>query len=787
MQRNSFDTGWLFDLGDVGQAAKTYDDSWWRRLDLPHDWSIEQPRSKDHPTGASGGYVCEGVGWYRKHFHAPREWTGQCLMLEFEGVYREAEVWLNGYALVVHPYGYTTFTVDLTPYLELDTENVLSVRVSNAPHGHTRWYSGSGIYRHVWLLTASKVHVAHWGLVATTPTVDESLAVVEARTTVVNRGDAAAVATVSWRVIGPGGEPVAEARAAVAVGANAQAESVARMDVPAPRLWSPDSPALYRLETEVRGADGTIDRDATTFGIRSFSFDAEHGFVLNGQSLKMRGGCVHHDCGPLGAASIDRAEERKVELLKDSGFNAVRCAHNPPAPSFLDACDRLGMLVMNEAFDCWRRHKGQNFHDYHRFFDTWWRDDLDSMVLRDRNHPSIVLWSIGNEVEERGVPEGAAIAAMLACRVRELDPTRPVTAGICDIWFVKEPSWAKTDPLFAHLDVCGYNYRLEVYRSDHERLPNRVMVATESFPAPQFVFDYWKAVEDMPWVVGDFVWTALDYLGEAGIGYDFPEGEQPRQMLGWPYTLANCGDLDICGGKRPQSYYRDVLWKRAKAPYIGVRAPVAEGRKAVASSWGWIDLQASWTWPGCEGKALPVEVYFDCDEIELFLNGRSLGRAPAGPEAKHRALFSVTYEPGELKAVALRDGRPVAESALITAGVPHALRLTADRFRIRADRNDLAYINVELCDRSGCVVPVAADAVRFALEGPGEIAAVANADPRNTAPYRGREHRLWRGRALVVLQPKSPFGEMLLHAIADGVKPGRAVVAIGDRKRRVPR
>lgn len=791
MQRNSFDAGWRFDLGDVGQAAKTCDDSWWRRLDLPHDWSIELPRNKEHPTGAAGGYVREGVGWYRKHFHAPADWRDRRVTIEFEGVYRDCEVWLNGHAVGVHPYGYTTFAMDLTPYLELDAENVLSVRVNNMPHGHTRWYTGSGIYRHVWLLTAPRVHVAHWGLAVTTPEISAKSAIVEARTTVENRAGAARAVTVGWRVIGPAGKTVAEGKRRGKVPADAAEEFALRMTVKAPKLWSPNSPHLYRLETEVWDGRQRLDGESTAFGIRSFSFDAERGFVLNDRALKMRGGCVHHDCGPLGAASIDRAEERKVEVLKASGFNAVRCAHNPPAPAFLDACDRLGMLVMDEAFDGWRRHKEQNSHDYHRFFDKWWRDDLDAMVRRDRNHPSIVLWSIGNEVDERGRPEGAAIAGMLAGRVRELDPTRPVTAGICDIWGVKESAWERTDPLFAHLDVCGYNYRLDVYRSDHVRYPKRVILATESFPAPQFAYDYWKAVEEMPWVAGDFVWTALDYLGEAGIGYDFPEGDKVPQKLGWPYTLANCGDIDICGGKRPPSYYRDVLWKRAKAPYIGVRAPVAEGRKAVASSWGWIDLQASWTWPGCEGKALPVEVYFDCDEIELFLNGRSMGRTPAGREAKHRALFDVTYEPGEMKAVALRNGRPVAEAVLVTAGAPHALCLTADRSRIRPDRNDLAYIAVELRDRGGRVVPVADDAVRFALEGPGEIVAVANTDPRNSAPYRGREHRLWRGRALVVLQPKGQPGDMVLHAVADGVKPGRVIVSVsGDpapRQGRAPR
>jgi len=775
MQKHSFDHDWLFDLGHWGEPAKAYNDSSWRKLDLPHDWSIELPRSKENPTDRDGAFVTEGVGWYRKHFHAPREWSDQCVLIEFEGVYRDAEVWLNGHALGMHPYGYTTFAMDLTPYLELDAENVLAVRVNNTPHGHTRWYSGSGIYRHVWLLTAPRVHVAHWGLTVTTPEVTTKAAVVEARTTVQNRTDADRAVVVRWRAIGPSGKTVATGESKGKAKAGATTEFRQRLAIRAPKLWSPDTPQLYRMETELFDGRTRLDGEVTTFGIRTIAFNAEQGFVLNGRSLKMRGGCVHHDCGPLGAVSIDRAEERKVELLKASGFNAVRCAHNPPAPAFLDACDRLGMLVMDEAFDGWRMQKAKNFHDYHRYFDKWWRDDLDSMLLRDRNHPSIVVWSIGNEVEERGLPEGADIAAMLAARVRELDPTRPVTAAICDTW--GNPNWSITDPLFANLDVCGYNYLVDRYRTDHQRFPNRVILSTESYPAPQFAFDYWKAVEELPWVAGDFVWTALDYLGEAGLGYDFLEGDQLPLFASWPFTNANCGDIDICGNKRPQSYYRDVFWKRAETLYLGVRAPVPEGRKAVASMWGWVDLQTSWNWPGCEGKTLAVEVYYDCDEIELFLNGRSIGKAPANLAAKHRALFSVAFEPGELKAVASRAGKPVAEATLATTGAPRAVRLKADRPRIRADRNDLAYITVELCDRNGRPVPDAADSVRFAVEGPAEIVAVANADPKTTAPYRGREHRLWRGRALVVLRPKGPAGDMVLHAIADGMKPGKVAVS----------
>jgi beta-galactosidase len=776
MRKESFDLDWRFSLGDEGQAAKAYDDASWRRVDLPHDWSIELPRSKDNPTGASGGYAREGVGWYRKHFDVPREWAGRRVRVEFEGVYRDAEVWLNGRAVGVHPYGYTTFSLDLTPLLKPGETNVLAVRVSNTPHGHTRWYSGSGLYRHVWLLTAPPVHVAPWGLSVTTPDVTGKVASVAVETAVENLSPANCAVIVRWRVMNPEGEMVAKGSAEAAVKAGDRAAVQQRLSVRNPRLWSPDTPSLYRLETEIFEGRTRLDGESTAFGIRNIAFNPEQGFVLNGVSLKMRGGCVHHDCGPLGAASIDRAEERKVEVLKASGFNAVRCAHNPPSPAFLEACDRLGMLVIDEAFDCWRA--GKNHQDYHRHFDKGWREDLDSMVRRDRNHPSVVLWSIGNELVERGEPEGAAIAGMLAQRVRELDPTRPVTAGICDIWGGTVPAWETTDGLLAQLDVCGYNYRLDVYRSDHERFPKRVILATETFPPFHFQYDYWKACEELPYVAGDFVWTALDYLGEAGIGHTYLEGDKVPQLPGWPYTVANCGDIDLCGFKRPQSYYRDVLWKRAKTPYIAVHTPVPDGRKVVVSSWGWDDVQASWTWPGQDGKPMSVDVYFDCDEIELRLNGRPLGRSPAGAAAKHKAVFSIPYEPGEIRAVAFQNGKPVAESALDTAGVPHRLRLTPDRAAIRSDRNDLSYVSVELCDRKGRVIPTAADLVQFSLKGPGRIAAVANADPKNAEPFTGRQHKLWRGRGLVVVQPDGRLGALKVQAMADGVDVASVTITI---------
>ncbi|MHB9131785.1 MAG: sugar-binding domain-containing protein [Armatimonadota bacterium] len=771
MKRELFDLDWRFALDVKTKPAKVIDDENWRRVNLPHDWSIELPRRADAPSGPAGGFVQDGLGWYSKHFTLPAESRGQRIYVEFEGVYHNAEFWLNGRALGVHPYGYTTFLLDLTPYLDFDGENVLAVRVDSSSYEHTRWYSGSGIYRHVWLLTAGPAHIAHMGISVTTPEVTDAVATIAVQTTITNHADVDRALTVRWCVFDPDGNQVADTAANLTAPAGAASDARQTLTVPHPQRWSPDTPHLYRLETAIFDGEECLDREATTFGIRTIAFTPEQGFQLNGQTLKMRGGCVHHDCGPLGSAAIDRAEERKVELLKASGYNAVRTAHNPPSPAFLDACDRLGMLVMDEAFDIWRAEKIP--YDYHRHFDKWWRDDLDSMLLRDRNHPSVVIWSIGNELIERLLPEGAVIARMLANRVHDVDPTRPVTAGICDEWDA-DKTWRDADTLFEALDLRGYNYRNTAYREDHALFPGSVIVATETSPTQQY--DYWKEVEELPYLIGDFVWTSLDYLGEAGIGREFFEGEKEWELPGWPWTVANCGDIDICGEKRPQSYYRDVLWKRRDTPYIGVHAPLLDDRPVQYGMWGWEDVQASWTWPGCEGRNLPVVVYSDCDEVELLLNGESVGVTPVPVEAKYTARFTVPYAPGELIAIARKDGVQVASSSLQTSGAPCRVVLTPDRDTVRADRNDLSYVTVEVCDADRRTVPVADPLFHVTIAGPGRIAAVANADPRNTDLYCDSTHHAWRGRGLVIVQPTGEPGDINLYVAADGCEPAQVAI-----------
>ena len=773
MQRQCFDREWRFHLDEpLLWRRREPDYSTWRTLDLPHDWSVELECDAANPSGASGGYFAMGRGWYVKMFAVPETWRGKRVFIEFEGVYMNAEVRLNRNYLGRHPYGYTSFVYDLTPYLDFSAdEMVLSVGVDNACQRNSRWYSGSGIYRHVWLLVADPVHVAHWGVYVTTPEVSPEAATVRVRTTVENESEAACQATVRTSIFGPDGSMVGTSEASVAIDAGGQGECAQDVPVSQPQLWSPDAPHLYRVETEVISSGEVLDTATTPFGIRSLHFSAERGFLLNGGPLLLKGGCVHHDNGVLGAASYDRAEERKVELLKASGYNAVRCAHNPPAPAFLDACDRLGLLVIDEAFDCWR--EGKTPGDYHVAFDDWWCRDLESMVRRDRNHPSVFMWSIGNEVSERaGHSDGARIARTLANCVRAMDPTRPVTSAINggrEAW-----PWSQTDPVFAALDVGGYNYQQRQYAPDHERHPQRVMAGLESTAGE--AFEHWMSVLDQDHVIGDFVWTALDYLGEAGIGRVYWEDKLTSFLGEYPWHQANCGDLDLCGFKRPQSYYRDVLWGRGGPLYVAVHPPNPEGKTPSCTYWGWPDVWPNWMWPGQEGQELTVDIYSACERVELWLNGRSLGVQPTTRGEKFIATFQVPYEPGQLKAVGYVADRPVADCEVRTVGVPARIRLTPDRERIQARAGDLCYVTVEIVDGEGQVHPSADSAIFFTVVGGGTIAAVGSGNPVSTESYCGNQRRALRGRCLVVVRSCGTPGEIHLRAQADGLDGAEVVI-----------
>ncbi len=811
------DSGWKFVLGDPDGAETTaFPDSTWRTVDLPHDWSIEGRPAKDNPTGAGGGFFPAGIGWYRKAFSVPADWRGKRVSVEFDGVYRDATVYLNGRKLGTHAYGYTSFTFDLTPDLNFTGPNVLAVRVDNSAQPNSRWYSGSGIYRHVRVVVTEPTHVAHWGVFVTTPMVSDGSAIVSVQTKVSNDSAKSSEVTVQTTFYDRSGNAAGTKQSALTIAPGKEGEAVQTLTVSNPALWSPASPTLYHAVSQIRRDGQIIDRVVTPFGIRSLSWSAQKGLLLNGTLIKLTGGSVHDDNGPLGAAAFDRAEERKVELLKAAGDNAVRTAHNPPSPAFLDACDRLGLLVLDEPFDTWKANKVK--FDYGRDFDQWWKQDISALVLRDRNHPSVVIWGIGNEIPELEVAQGRVIGKQLADTVRSLDSTRPLTLA-----FPGTTTAPNAEAVFSLLDITGYNYNiLPTYAADHRELPKRLMLTTESYPAK--AFPLWQVSQDNSYVLGDLTWTAMDYVGESGIGawsYGTPEQAQTAAQImgsmantavvdkmflgmangvdmmaalaqggtdpamkaamgalfkGYPWHAAVCGDFDLTGYRRPQSYYRDILWNRGDRIYATVRLPEPEGKKIIALGWATYPTLPTWSWPGEEGKELQVEVYSGTERVRLFLNGKLIGEKPTGRSQEFKATFLVPYAPGTLKAVGVRGNQTVAESVLVTAGDAARLRVTADRTTVQADGQDLSFITVEAVDDQGHLQPRADQEVQFTLSGPGTIAAVGNGDGQDDASYQGDRRKLFQGRALVVVRTSRQSGPITLKAQTAGLSDGLLIL-----------
>jgi beta-galactosidase len=803
MEKQLFDAGWEY-IDKVNWMPNPFET--WQPVNLPHDASIERPRGQQHPTGSGGGYAWSGVLTYRKKIQVPENWKGRSIQLEFEGVYMNAKVFVNGNVAAFHPYGYTSFIVDLTPYLNYGAENDLAVVVNNSAQPNSRWYSGTGIYRHVWLRTGSGVHIPPWGVFVTTPRIGTEASAVTVATEIVNASGAPAAILLRTAVLDAGGKMAAWVETPLEIAARAVMTVTQALNAANVRLWSLDNPYLYTLTSEVLVGGKVVDAEKTSFGFRSIAVDAKNGFRLNGAPMKLKGGCIHHDNGLLGAASYDRAEERKVELLKASGFNAIRTAHNPPAPALLEACDRLGMLVIDETFDCWRM--GKNPNDYHLYFEDWWQRDTESMVKRDRNHPSVIMWSVGNEVSERtGVSDGYAWVRKQAECVRALDNTRLVTSALPALFegmFAdtemkidmsdmdglfelgnrpptdpEKDRWGKlTAPFLASLEVGGYNYLNTRYEFDSQHFPKRVMCGTETWPKRAYAT--WNDTLRLPCVIGDFVWTAIDYLGESGIGmvtYDGSTGFFPFRDP-FPYHLANCGDLDICGFKRPQSYFRDILWGLRKAPYIGVLDPKDYGRKISYNPWGWEPVNDTWTFPGWEGKPTQVSVYSADEEVELIVNGASVGRKPAGAACQNKAVFEVTYQPGTISAVGFTQGKETGRTTLKTTSEPAALRLTADRRVIKAAFGDLAYITVEIVDKDGNVVKHATQEVSFEVSGAGELLAVGTADGTSEALYIDKKRKAFEGRLMAVVRSKGEAGGIGVKASAEGLTGAEIIIKV---------
>ena len=746
--RQLFDFGWQFTHNGMTQT-----------VDLPHDWDIfEGPNSGKGATGTGGGWFEAGKGEYRKEFRVESlELRDKLIKLHFEGVYQKAEVYVNGQKAGQHHYGYTPFTVDVTPFLKMKNSknekmknevNEVVVKVDNSEQPNCRWYSGSGIYRHVWLETMPALHIAENGVFVTTPEVGTDKATVKVEVMVQNESTTDQQAMVE----------VEGQQQEVSLKAGEQKALVFNYTINNPKLWSPDSPYLYTAKASIVAPSGAEGGVSVKYGVRSFSFDAENGFMLNGKKVLINGACVHHDDGVLGAMAFDDAEIRKVRQMKEAGFNLIRTSHNPSTRAFLDACDSLGMLVIDEAFDGWRTQK--NPFDYSTVIDSCYREDIHAMVMRDRNHPSVISWSIGNEVIERKDIRVVYTARQMKKAIFELDTTRPVTEALC-AW---DRDWEIYDPHAEVLDVVGYNYMIFKHASDHERDPKRVIWQTESYPRDAYM--NWAIAYVSPYVVGDIVWTGLDYLGESGIGRNYYKGEREGESWiegGQPeWHGAPCGDVDITGWRKPISHYREMLWNKDVPLYMAVREPNGYHGEIHTTMWSVWPTWESWTWPGWEGKPIEVEIYTKAPEVKLYLNDRLIGTTQVNRSTEFKAVFKVNYEPGTLRAEVTspllnREGLGVS---LQTAGKPARLRLTPDRTVMTADGQSLTFVNVEVLDKQGTLVPEAAIPCEAIVKGAGNLLAFASADLKDIEPYTSPRVKTWKGRALLVVRSTQKKGSV---------------------------
>jgi len=792
----NFDLDWKFSKGDLEAAeAVDFDDSGWRKLDLPHDWTIEGPYDQSEPSGSRCGYLPHGIGWYRKSFRLDPECKGKKVTVQFDGVYMNSDVWINGKPLGRRPYGYIGFQYDLTPYLNVDGENVLAVRVDNSLQPSSRWYTGSGIYRHVWLTVTDRLHVGHDGTYITTPEVSKDQAKVSIETRIVNDDDASKRVALVNTIVRSDGESVDSAKSEFEIEGGESFTCPQSLEIPNPKLWSTESPALYTMRTEVLLGDQVVDLYETTFGVRTIRFDSNKGFFLNGESVILKGVCNHHDLGPLGAAFWDEALERRLVMLKEMGCNSIRTAHNPSSPQLLDICDRLGLLVINETFDEWREgwgfengmlvcgegQRGKAKYGYHLYFDEWAEKDLNDHMLRDRNHPCIIMWSVGNEVPEAQAHGDLETLKILVDICHKIDPTRPVTVGCNQMKGVNETGFAEL------LDTVGYNGgggSCFQYAEDHERFPNRVFYASEVphtyqtrgeyrthsryrlpehqppnlteeevFPETEFKYDSsydnagvricardsWRLTRDLPYVAGEYRWTGFDYLGESG---------------GWPRVIGNFGIIDICNFPKDTYYFCQSQW--TDRPMV--------------------HLLPHWNWPGKKGTVIPVWCYTNCDEVELFLNGKSLGVKTFTPESDMHLSWDVPYQPGELKAVAKKDGEVICSAVTRTAGPAAKIELSADRCELAAGQRKLSYVTIKLLDKDGNFQPKADSQITLELEGPARLMAVGNGDPMSHQSYQEPTIKAFNGLCLAIIGSTGEPGEITVTAKSEGLE--AAVVKI---------
>ncbi len=763
-----FDKGWHFNLGDVKDGEKTsLNDAGWRLLNLPHDWSIEGKFSKDNPATPEGGALPGGIGWYRKTFTVPASSKNKLIYIDFDGVYQKSDVWINGHHLGFRPNGYISFRYELTPYLNFGGSNTIAVKVDNSVQPNSRWYSGSGIYRNVWLVTTNKVAVDHWGTYVTTPIVNNDFATINLSIQIRNNTGKKQSITVNTSIVSANGKVVTSLVSPLIIKDTVNQLSQ-NINMSKPKLWSVAAPYLYKVVTKISGAN-INDTYTTPLGIRYFNFDADKGFSLNGKPMKILGVCDHHDLGSLGAAVNTRALERQLQMLKAMGCNGIRTSHNPPAPELLDLCDKMGFIVMDEAFDCWEWKKAK--YDYHLYFKEWHKRDLEDQILRDRNHPSVIIWSIGNEIPQQGDTSALRLAPELAGIVHSLDKTRPITTAN------DNPGKGNKIIESGAIDLIGYNYHEFDYATFHDRYPGKKFIATETTSGLEMRGHYdmpsdsiriwpsrwdkpftdgnpdnsvsaydnvrpawgstheatWKVMKKYDFLSGMFIWTGFDYLGEP-------------TPYSWPSRSSYFGIIDLAGFPKDIYYMYQSEWTDKTVLHIFPH----------------------WNWE--PGKLIDVWAFYNhADEVELFLNGKSLGVKKKNGDDLH-IMWRVKYEPGTLKAVSRKDGKVVLTREIHTAGAPAKIELVADRKNIKADGKDLSFITVKILDKDGNLVPNADNLVNFKLNGEAFIAGVDNGDEVSHDPFKANYRKAFNGLALAILQAKEKAGNITFTATSKGLQ-----------------
>jgi beta-galactosidase len=757
----SFDADWRFVKADAAQAEQpVFDDHAWRQLDVPHDWSIEGPFAATNSTGGAGGFLPAGVGWYRKYFTLSETDSKRRFFIEFDGVMANSQVWINGWPLGNRPSGYVSFRYELTGHIEFGPgrTNVIAVRADNSRQPASRWYTGAGIYRHVRLVSTDPIHLEGWSTFVTTPQISDDTAVVRVHSSVTNQSASARDVALQVVLLDPKGKRLQTARTEpLLVVAGASAEFECEQTIRRPQRWDLEQPVLYRAVAKVVSDGATLDSEETPFGIRQFKFEPETGFWLNGRNFKLKGVCLHHEAGGLGAAVPLAAWERRLAALKAIGCNAIRTSHNPVAPEFLDLCDRMGFIVMDEMFDCWTVAK--NPYDYHLFFNEWSKSDVRDTVRRDRNHPSIVIYSAGNEIHDTPKADLAkGILRGLVEAFHENDPTRPVTQAL----FRPNVSHDYEDGLADLLDVVGQNYRENEILAAHRAKPGRKILGTENTHEREV----WLALRDNPPYAGQFLWTGIDYLGES------------RR---WPLVGHGSGLLDRTATPRPVAFQRQSWWSRKPMVRI-VRREAPTELMPSDPGYGKEEryrpvLFCDWTPRNSGPHKEQVEIFSNCEQVELFLNGKSLGSKPLPGDASPRT-WQVPFQPGIIKAIARNQGRVVATHELRTAGKPAKILLTTERPRLAPTWDDVAYVKASIVDDSGELIPNAGDTIHFSLSGPGVIAAVDAGDNSSHEAFQVSERRAFNGVCFAILKAKAASGRIGLTASAPGLKPASTTIKL---------